>query len=135
MKRFRDWPERLSECIERHREIPFSWGIQDCVTFAAHCIFATTGETLLEGFDHWSTEAEANHILDSEGGLEKAVEKVLGTACAPALAQRGDVVMMDIEGIRSLGICLGSFAAGPARNGLAWVEMSKWLKSWKVGHA
>ncbi len=134
MRRFEDWPRRLAAAIEAARGRPFSWGEHDCALFAAGVVRELTGEDLAASFrGRYRSKAEAVAILGARGGLEAVATSALGAPLGtPALAQRGDVVLVQTDEGLALGICCGPHAAVTGPQGLAFAPMPAWLKAWRV---
>ena len=130
MTRSDDWPERLFEYMDARRGLPFAWGDNDCASFACGAVYAMTGERLeIPAAD--SAEAYAR-LLRDQGPLQAMVEALLGDPIAPAYAQRGDVVLLTLEGRETLGVCVGMDIAGPGADGLALVPMACAVAAWRV---
>jgi len=127
-----DWPERLNDVVDLRRATPFSWGVQDCATFAAACVKAMTDTTLLDNLPAWTSHESAKAVLIDEGGLIAAVSSRLPMLPAPA-ARRGDVVLVKVDGVEALGVCLGHFAAVPGPHGLVFPAMADVRAAWRVG--
>ena len=130
MKRRDDWPERLFEYMDARRSVPFAWRENDCASFACGAVYAMTGERL-EIPAAESPEAYAR-LLRDQGPLQAMVEALLGDPIAPAYAQRGDVVLLTLEGRETLGVCVGMDIAGPGADGLALVPMACAVAAWRV---
>lgn len=114
-----NWPAKLNEVIEAHRTMPFEWGKHDCVTFTADCVKAMTDHDPLSFYrGGYTTAAGAYEIIEELGGIERAVEHSLAFLNAFKreinLAQRGDVVIADIEGKLIVGIWIGRAALMPS---------------------
>jgi hypothetical protein len=129
-----DWPERLAAYIEACRRKPFAWGRFDCCGFVAGGVKALTGRDPMAAWRGlYTTEAEALALL-GVGGLAAAVAEGMagiGAQEVPVpLAQRGDVVVLELPAGSSAGLCDGShaFAAGPA--GLTRLPMSLAVRAW-----
>ncbi len=138
MQRLPDWPERLAAYLAEQRPHRFAWGAQDCARFAAGAVLAITGCQVL--FVQWSDKAEAARLLRHLGGLQAAVSQVLPQLAAPALAQRGDVVLAqhrvaDGRARRQfLAVADGPRCWVPSVTGLHSVPMAFAAQAWGVGH-
>lgn len=131
MTRIESWPEALYEHVESKRDVPFSWGTHDCSTFAAGAVEAMTGETVTLPV----VESAAAYVayLAEHGPLADLVTAELGDPLpSPAFAQRGDVVIVDMDGRESLAVCLGVEAIGPSADGLLAVPMTTASAAWRV---
>lgn len=134
--RLPDWPERFAAYIARHRGTPFAWGVHDCVLFAAGNVQAITGQWPLSM--QWPDAAAAARLLRRLGGLESAVDGVLPRLSSPALAQRGDILL--VHGAQSekprqwLAVADAGGWWAPCAAGLVRGSGGA-LCAWGVGHA
>jgi hypothetical protein len=131
------WERRLAAVIEAARVRPYELGVHDCASFAGECVKA------LDGRDLWGTHAAGRYRSRAEfvrllraqgrGGYAAAVSRLLGVEPQPvAFAQRGDVVELR-RGTRShLGVCVGTHAAMPKLDGLAFVPLCDCRQSWRI---
>ena len=100
MRRRGDWAERLNEYLESCRRQPFRWGHLDCVLFVCGAVHAMTGEHPLPQLcgAYQSKRGAAKTIQKFGRNLEEAIEAECRrcgfTEIAPALAQRGDIVLL-----------------------------------------
>ncbi len=131
MTRVEHWPEALAEYLDSRRDVPFAWGESDCATFAAGAVEALTGHAM-EVPRVESAQDYARFILDS-GALREHVGDHLGDPLpSPAFAQRGDVVLMLLDGRETLGVCIGDGIAGPGPAGLVVVPLSAATAAWRI---
>ena len=135
--RLPDWPERLAAYVESRRSMPFAWGANDCVTFAAGAIHATTGRplaTLLPAV--WSNADQAARALAAAGDMLAAVTRALGRpwpAWRAVHAPRGAVVAADQPDGLTLGVSMGNrHWCGPGRTGLVWRPMVEVRLAWPL---
>lgn len=139
MERYPDWPSRLVKELQAASERPFSWGTHDCALFACNVVFALTGTDPAVIFrGSYSTEIGALRMIASYGSLAGLAEWVAKEhnceEVRPAMAQRGDVLLIDAgtQGF-ALGICAGERAAVASPNGLSFVPMKYVVRAWAVG--
>lgn len=131
MKRYEDWPRRLSEFLDRHRMKPFAWGENDCAYFAGKAVEALTGE------DHYTkykykTEAGAYKIIKKNGGIEGIISKALGEGHGNIYsAKRGDVVIMKLPE-KTAGIVddSGQFVASLSKDGIVRLPLNRVWRVW-----
>jgi hypothetical protein len=128
MRRLQDWPERLSDYIEQCRDRPFEWCVHDCATMALGAVEAMTGQRLME--TPYSDARGAAAYMASPG-IAATVDGLL-EAEPTAFAQRGDVVLLLIDGRQTLGVCIGGEAAAPGEAGLVTVPMRLATAAWRV---
>lgn len=137
MTRLPDWPERLAAYLAEQRPHRFAWGTHDCVRFAAGAAAAVTGADPLPL--RWAGPAEAVRLLRQRGGLAGAVDGVLQRLPSPALAQRGDVVLVQqpVAGGRArrqlLAVADGPRWWAPSATGLFSGPMHAAVVAWGVG--
>lgn len=125
--------EALVALIEGRSATPFAWGPNDCVTFAAHAVRAQTGVNPLKGLGRhrWRSAKGAARALAAHGGLEAAVDGVL-PRIAPAMAHRGDVGLVEIDGRASLVVFEGATVVGPGLEGLERLPRSAVRAAWSA---
>jgi hypothetical protein len=142
--RFEDWPTRLAAHFERARSSAFVWSQTDCAMQVAAGILAMTGvdfSTPFRGRYHDETSATAVMIEVTGGGLAAVATRALGEPLlSHRLAQRGDVVLLDVDtpaGMRSaLGLVDfdGMHVLVAAWNGgLVAYPVSRAHAAWRVG--
>lgn len=125
-----DWPERLAELVESCRGRPFAWGEHDCASFAAAAVHAVSGRVV--SLPAHGSEMAAMRAIAAHGSLVAAAVAVLGASLAPSLARRGDIVVVSNGGREVLGVCLGTVAAAPGPDGLAFVPMADATDCWRI---
>lgn len=126
------WPLHLEHAIESARGQAFDWTSHNCATFAADCVAAITGVRLHGRFAAlMATERRARAFGPS---LPARVDDVLGAARrVPArLAQRGDVVLVDVNPGPALAVCVGAKAAAVSPDGLVFVGMEVARCAWHI---
>jgi hypothetical protein len=140
IERYVDWEVRLMAYLEPLRLTPFAWGKHDCCTFAAGAVKAMTGEDPMPEFrGRYSTAIGSARALKRFGaGTLPATLDTKFEDIAPALAQRGDLVMAH----GNLGIAFNDFmfAVGQetdgetAREGLIRIARRDWgeARAWRV---
>lgn len=117
--------------LAARQNMPFSWGQNDCVLFAAGAIRALTGRDALADIGAWSNQREALARLKELGGLAAAVDGVL-TALPPALAQRGDIGMIESQRGPALVVVCGLTLAGPGEHGIEHLPREALIQSWSA---
>lgn len=138
--RAENWHRRLDDGVNELRTRTFAWGDNDCCTGAAFLIYEITGVDIAAGFrGTYSTQAEAEAILEAVGGMVALVQSVVGplgwTRTRPSFARRGDLVVRILPetGKPSLGVCLGRDAVFPAvGGGVAFFPMNECKTAWRV---
>lgn len=115
-QRKKDWQTNLQQCVSTWMSKPFIWGETDCFCFAAACVEAQIGSNPMAGFiGSYNTKEEAyslikNGIEGNDGQLYKAtsfegyISLFLGESQPPLMAGRGDVVLINKDGMRVTSI-------------------------------
>jgi hypothetical protein len=140
--RVANWPEVLSQKIERDRDVPFAWGTHDCIAWACSVCELLCGinPSRVIGTRYASTR-EAKALVDQHGGTILELARYCARACdiseiPPRLAQRGDVVCVTHdrpEPFRmALAVCVGKVAIATGRKGLVTVPMHTTIAAWRI---
>lgn len=128
----RDYAAMIAVIEERGRRA-FGWRAgRDCVSFAAACVKAQTGEDLLAHLPRWKTRGEALKMARARGGLKLALDKRLDRI-EPALAKRGDIAGLPdpLFGVR-LMVIEGETLVGPGTRGLERLPRSAMTLAWSI---
>jgi hypothetical protein len=133
--RLADWPERLAALLFVRLSSPFIWGANDCCLFAADAVQATTGTdpaAHLRG--SYSTATQAARVLAEHGGVRAIATQALGEPMPhAAMAQRGDVVCVPLDGRDTLGVVAGDGQwCAPGELGLVYRPMAEVQTAWRV---
>jgi len=111
MIRFHDWPTRLAKYFEDCQDTPFEYGAFDCVLFACGALQAMTGIHPLQQYigKYKSSVTAARQMKTYAGGgvPETAAKASLSIGLrptSPALAKRGDMVLVVQEGTAAWGV-------------------------------
>lgn len=131
-----EWTWLLAEFIERRRDHPFTWGQNDCATFALDWLALARPDL--------APRTDLADMLDYDDA-DGAVHALNGTTLAQLVdgwaqllpvavnyAQRGDLVLIDTGGRLSLAVCVGDLAAGPGSTGLVLAPMTEARRAWRV---
>ena len=122
----------LAAYIAGRETVPFAWGSNDCVTFAAGAVRALTGNDPLADIPAWKSERAALIGLKRRGGLAAAVSHVL-TEIPAGHAHRGDIgLAMGPDG-PFLMVIEGVTLVGPGHDGLFRNRRDALIKSWSAG--
>ncbi len=140
MRRAEGWEYRLGKYIDAHRNKPFEWGVNDCITFANGAVIAQTGG----GFcDDWcgkaSTSKEAIKFFrqrltagDYVGPLNMVDKRLKRGQGFPP---RGSIIAREIDdGFTgyALGVTLNNKAAFVDVGGLVFNPIISADKWWHV---
>ena len=128
-----DWAEELFGLITQRANTPFTWGSNDCVSFANEAVKRMTGVDFMSSFPPYTTALEAARLVKKLGGLEAIVDLCL-VPTPVLMAQRGDVVLIPMQdgGEPALAIAVGTHAWGPGDTGLIPRPIELATKAWKV---
>jgi hypothetical protein len=113
--RVEGWESRLAEALRDARPREFDPKAWNCALFCRACVEAITSHALPRRLS---------------GTLEETVD-ALFPRVRPSLAQRGDVVLMNVPQ-PSLGIAYGRKAAFVTASGLTYYPMRKARIAWSV---
>jgi len=134
--RLRDWSDRLARFVILRWEEPFAWGVNDCALHLADAVAAMTGaDPLHELRGARSTALGAARVARRIGGVPAALARAGLQPIDPALAQRGDAVLLHAQPGQRHGVfavCCGDQACAPGRWGIAWAPMSMARQAWRV---
>lgn len=131
-----DWTLLLEVYVDRHRRTPFAWGRHDCAHFALGWVeMARDDLDPRDDLAHqlsYSSAAEAVRVINGStlGELVDAWGEL--PRIQPPFAQRGDVVLVEMNGRECLAVCCGDVAAGPGPTGLELVPMPYATAAWRV---
>lgn len=134
MGRHKDWEQSLFAVVGVLSTRPFEWGKNDCVTFAADCVEAQTGEDIIADFrGRYTTE------LGAVRAMIKAGSRDMGDLVAMRLEethvrklQRGDIVVCAGEFGDFCAVVMGATAVGPTPEGLRHIPIGQAKRAYKV---
>jgi hypothetical protein len=127
-----DWQERFAAFAQARESMPFVWGSNDCCTFAAAAVEALTGANPMDQVERYDGPLSAMRLVEEGGGLHALATRLLGQAVPPLMAAVGDVVLLTNEERELLGICNGTSAIAPGRDGLVVLDMTAAFAAWKI---
>jgi hypothetical protein len=138
MTRVENWETKLAEAIEGAKDRGFQYGAFDCCLFAASIIEAITGTNLMKGMEYGS-EDDALQVIQSLGSdLLFAVTAIAQQheleSIAPAFAQRGDLVIVNVNDKQVVGI-IGTdarYAVCTTLRGVVQIERERIIAAWRV---
>lgn len=130
--RLPDWQLRFAEFARVRFSMPFDWGSNDCCTFTADAVNAMTGEDLRAAFPAYVGEVGALRAIAAGGGLQQLASNLLGDPMSPKMAAVGDVVLVLNAGREMLGICNGTSALAPGKDGVVVVGMDSAIAAWRI---
>jgi hypothetical protein len=134
-----NWPEALAAYIDRKRNQPFAWGVNDCCLFGADWIQLCTGldpaATLRGTYDR---ALSGVRVLEKHGGLIGTIEthmEPLGfKPISQGFAARGDIAVRDCGNGDTMAILIGSSIAYVGKDGLLFAELNDGVETrfWKI---
>jgi hypothetical protein len=130
--RLPDWQTRFGALVESRRLVPFEWGVNDCVTFAADAVHACIGVDPLAAERGYTTPQEASRILGGFGALAEFADARFGEQCGPRLARVGDTGLVIRAGRVSLVVCNGATWLGPGTHGLEALPLAAATRAWRA---
>ncbi len=127
-----NWPEKLNEFLSADHV--FDWTTCNCVLFSANAVVAMTGTDFARPYRKIKTKRGMLAKIGREyGDVANAATAKLGEPIAPLMAKRGDVVAVEIEGNKALGICIGSMSVFVSETeGLIRIPTEKCLMAWTI---
>lgn len=133
LRRVPNWSSRLNEHVEAFRDLPFAWGTNDCVTFAATAVECVTGHR--PAMPTWSNAREAARLLSARNGLEVCIENLELFIRLDRIrqARRGDIVLVPQAAGPAVAVCLGHCWVAPGLQRLTFGSLSEATAAWKVG--
>lgn len=126
---------RLDDYLCRARLRSFDWATFNCCHFAAQWVHEETGHPVTLEIPAVTCKVEADLAAERVGGsLQGAVTAALGQEPKPAtLAQIGDLVLLQEEGVTAVGICTGRYAAFLAlESGARFLPMRHAQFAWTI---
>ncbi len=128
--RIEGWETRLAELVEARRRVPFAWGSNDCISFAADAVMALTGVDPLAA---WRGSYGADATFDLV-----TIEREFGRGRQQiTAARRGDIVLMPFGAGSQIthggAVCLGEKSASPGELGLVFNPTRAARLFWPIG--
>jgi hypothetical protein len=128
-----NWPFVLSQKVEEWRPRLFDWTTWNCCHLADDHVAAITGVSRLSMFPSFSTQADAEAILSSFGGMIGLVTHALKQEPIPvAWAKRGDLLVANFGYGLSPAPCLGVNSCAPGPRGLVFRPTASAVAAWAV---
>lgn len=142
IKRHQDWPTRLGGYLQSQAHLPFAYGVNDCCLFVAGAVQAMTGVDLAaDNFrGKYKTKISAHKALKRFGGgglvsmMDEFVRRGYFEEVKPLYAGRGDVVLIVINGVESLGVVdlIGTHVVATGPDGVARLPLALAPRGWKL---
>ena len=134
MTRVKHWPDRLEDIIAAYQGGVFIWGVRDCFRLTMDVAKALTGADPYADLEPYDSEMGAARRLVERGfaSLGDALAAVMPEV-PPALAQRGDVGVVDEAGTDAGVVVIGTDVVGMSQRGLTRVPRSRLVRAFRVG--
>lgn len=115
--------DAVEQTLKIWRSLPFEWGNQDCMLSVGDYIARRGGLDVSSGFrgTYW-TELAAKSHMDAYGGAAGLID-LTGIQRIEGSPQRGDVVVVALEGDAIGGICTGDMVALRLLRGVGEVSL------------
>lgn len=127
------WEVILQQYIDTQRDMPFAWGVNDCVLFSANAANAILEEDLqpqIDSYGDYDEDMGKALILECNGiaGIfdRHFKRKPIKTA------NRGDIVLVKYEGNKVAGICNGRNVICKTHTGIKFIPIDLALAAWSV---
>ena len=131
-----DWYSSLSTFIDGAFRRPFAYGEFDCTLFAAGAVEAMTGVNLYADFLGRYRTLRGGMLQLKTLGFDSHVDYAasLFAEVHPAMAQVGDIAVIDTETGHGLGIVQGSriYVTQPGALGLGLVDLLRATRAFRV---
>jgi hypothetical protein len=115
MTRLPGWEKRLNVVVAKHQALPSVYGTSDCYLIADDGVEALTGERMYPDAINYTTPAGAAKKLRQHGfATVRDAFAARFPEIAPSMAQRGDIGVIDRDGVMSGGLftSIGFMARG-----------------------
>ena len=131
--RLPDWRQRLIDHVVETAAEPFAPGKHDCALAAANAVKAMTGKDFARGFRGYKTIAGGMKKLKAAGYEDHiALAAEHFEEIPPAMAQVGDIAVVQGDGGLALAIVQGELIYVAAPGGRALVPLTSALRAFRV---
>lgn len=133
--RVKGWERKLIDAVEVHTEQKFEWGVSDCITLVSDVALAITGEDPMGASrGRYKTEKGATKVL-KKLGYDNVAEALAASfpEIPPASAKRGDCGVVEVDGVMSSVVVMGSHLVGKSVNGAILTSPTRLTRAFKVG--
>lgn len=136
LPRLEDWDRRLARVTEKHLRLAGEWGVSDCLLTAMDAVEAVTGEDpAAKVRGTYSTEQGAAKLLRRRKveTVEQMLAKLFPSLPSAFMAMRGDLAVVDRNGVLSAGYVCEYGLAVKTETGLAFVDLTEIRSAYQVG--
>lgn len=134
--RSEDWDRRLARVTEKHMRLSGEWGVSDCLMTAMDAVEAVTGEDpAAKVRGTYSTEQGAAKLLRRRKAenVEQMLAKLFPQLPSAFSAHRGDLAVVERNGVLSAGYVCEYGVAVKTETGLAFVDITEIRSAYQVG--
>jgi len=130
--RLKNWDSALFKVIESKRHLEFEWSVNDCLIFAAEIESAICADRKLTWvFDFvglYRSEQEAAQLMSKDDAWQ-IMDDYFNQIDR---AQRGDIIGLEHNEQKCLGVWLGEKGAFLGENGLKFVSRKSVDRAWSL---
>ena len=142
-----NWPQILADALNEVRETDFEWGKTDCLYWTNNVVEKMTGRNPIADYCHKLGISEIEQHYKSSKGFKRLLKKhkiksfydmvcnIYGQPIRATFAQRGDLVMLDMEETEqrhTLGICRGQDVVFKSLESTFLVPLSSCSWAWRI---
>lgn len=134
LRRRKGWEQALFRYTASMLAVPYEWGQNDCILFAAGCVEAMTGVDLAAEYrgTYDGPEGAARIIARAGAGSLGEFLALYLPETPVSLVQRGDIVIADAPSGDFAAVCQGATCVGPSRRGLIHIKTLQAKQAFKV---
>ena len=125
----------LAKFLAENQHRPFCWGSWDCCLFAADAVQVQTGIDYAADYrGSYRTELGAARLLKRHGhdSIRDAITAQLGEPLPATLCHRGDVVLVEHNGVEAAGIIYAGKVMVLGDDGIEAHAMSYANVGWRI---
>lgn len=130
-----NWQVDLLAHVDREQYRAFDYGTFDCALWAADCLLVQTGYDIAERWRGKYKSLAAGMRLVKKDGYEDHIDVFASQLyeVAGSRAQFGDLVVLDgIDGMMSVGICMGHIIYAPTMSGIGVALLVEAKRTFRV---
>lgn len=128
------WEKRLEDYFGAQWDLPFIWGENDCVLFAANAAQLLVDRDLMPeimSYKPYDKARAVELIRDAGGSIINIFDKHFPQKLKK-FAQRGDIAVVKHGGMEAAGVVSGRYVICKAQHGLTFINIADAIKCWSV---
>lgn len=136
LPRLEDWDRRLARVTEKHLRLAGEWGVSDCLMTAMDAVEAVTGvDPAAKVRGTYATEQGAAKLLRRRKveTVEQMLAKLFPPLPSAFMALRGDLTVVERNGVLSAGYVCEYGVAVKTETGIAFVDLTEIRSAYQVG--